>query len=227
MSSENRLTKPQRKWLSEFLATRPHHRYQVYTIDGGTRTIVIEWSEETNTIALDARTYIATKIKHKLVVVLRMSGHPLKDGRYTFDITPPQKYRSNTTLRGQVALDIPQNYAVVFPNNPVLVERKTTKTNGTKSTPTNNSIQQKLTLNAFAQTLQDINNKLTGVVKSIDELLELSRFEDIELPAIFITMLNSKDATRDEFMLAYQIFNSGGIESILNYINSIEQLRKL
>ncbi len=40
-------------------------------------------------------------------------------------------------------------------------------------------------------------------------------------------MLNSKDATRDEFMLAYQIFNSGGIESVLNYINSIEQLRKL
>lgn len=226
MGSENRLTKLQRKWLDEFLATRPHHRYRVYTIDGGTRTIEIEWSEVSNTIALDTHTYIATKIKHKLVVVLRLSGHPLKDGTYTFDITPPQKYRSGT-IQGQFALDIPQNYAVAFPNNPVVVKRKTTKISGNKSTTTNFPIQQQLTLNASAQTLQDINYKLTGVIKSIDELLKLSKFEDIELPAIFITILNSKNATRDEFILAYQIFNSGGIESILNYLDSIEQLRKL
>lgn len=227
MGSENQLTKPQHKWLSEFLATRPHHRYRVYTIDGGTRTIVIEWTEVSNTIALDARTYIATKIKHKLVVVLRLSGHPLKNGTYTFDVTPPQKYKSDDALQGQFTLDIPQNYTIVFPKNPVVVKRKTIKINDTKSTPTNDPIQQKLILNASAQTLQDINYKFTGVVKSIKELLELTKFEDIELPAIFITMLNSKNATRDEFMLARQIFNSGGIEPTLNYINSIEQLRKL
>lgn len=228
MNTCNQLSKPQRKWLEQFLSTRPHSNYRVYTIDGGTRTIDIAWrTEEANVIILDSNTYIAAKIKHNLVVTLRLSGHPLKDGKYTFDIIPPQKYKVDYTLYGQFTLDIPQNYVVNFPKNPVVVKRKVSRISATNIKQTDISIQQQLTLSCSTQTLQGINYKLTGVIQSEEELLRVSKVGNIELPTIIITMLNNKNATDDEFMLASESFKNGGLESVLNYIAIIEELREL
>ncbi|NJN07519.1 MAG: hypothetical protein HC815_05830 [Richelia sp. RM1_1_1] len=219
------LNKAQKKWICEFLSTRPNSRHQVYTIDNGTRTVNIEWYEKTNIIILDAHTYIATNIDHKLIVTLRMSGRPSKDGEYSFNISPPQKYQVSYNLNGQFALDIPTNYTVKFPKNPVII-RQNNSINNIKKTVKRIVRQQTLTLDKYTQRLQDINLSTKGNIKSKEELLEISTTSDIKLPKIIITMLINKNVSENELIIASQVYISGGVESVLDYLEMIELLRK-
>lgn len=223
MGKENQLNKKQRAWLDNFLSTRPYHHYRVYTILSGTRTIDIEWTEEANIALLPDNKYIATKIKHKIVVVLRFNGHPIKSGEYKYDIIPPQRY-SNYDLCGQLALDIPQHYEIKLPENPVIVKHKIRHTRnrnrGKKCTITTNvqPKQQKLTFPCRKLQEKGINEQ---------ELSHTSKVGNIELPTVLVNMLNDKGATESDFILTSIAFKDGGIEAALNYIDTIEQLRKL
>ncbi|BAZ18327.1 hypothetical protein NIES4071_102120 (plasmid) [Calothrix sp. NIES-4071] len=222
MGKENQLNKKQREWLNNFLATRPHHHYRVFTILAGTRTIEIEWTEEANRILLPDEKYIATKIKHTIKVVLRFSGHPIKSGEYKCDILPPQRY-TNYNLYGQLSLDIPQHYEIKFPENPVIVKHRIRRPKNrnkicrinAKSLETN---QQKLTFPSRKLQEKGINEQ---------ELSQTSKVGNIELPTVLINMLNEKGATESDFILTSIAFKDGGIEAALNYIDTIEQLRKL
>lgn len=222
MSNENQLNKKQREWLENFLSTRPHHHYRVFTILAGTRSIEIEWTEDANKILLPDDKYIATKIKHKIKVVLRFSGHPIKSGEYTFDILPPQRY-TNYDFTGQLALDIPQHYEIKFPENPVIVKHRIRRPKNrnkiclikAKSLETN---QQKLTFPSRKLQAHGIDEK---------ELSNTSKVGDIELPTVIINMLNDKGATESDFILTSIAFKDSGIEAALNYIDTIEQLRQL
>ncbi|OKH45284.1 hypothetical protein NIES2101_26610 [Calothrix sp. HK-06] len=221
MGKENQLNKKQREWLDNFLATRPHHHYRVFTILAGTRTIEIEWTEEANITLLPDDKYIATKIQHKIKVVLRFSGHPIKSGDYKCDVLPPQRY-TNYDLTGQLALDIPQHYEIKFPENPVIVKHrirhpknrnKICRINANKV-----SNQQKLTFPSRKLQEKGINEQ---------ELSQISKVGDIELPAVLVNMLNEKSATESDFILTSIAFKDNGIEAALNYIDTIEQLKKL
>lgn len=221
MGKENQLNKKQRAWLDNFLATRPHHHYRVYTILAGTRSIEIGWTEEANVTLLPGDKYIATKIKHNIKVVLRFSGHPIKSGEYKCDIIPPQRY-TNYNLSGQLALDIPQHYEIKFPENPVVVKHKIRHPKNRNRKCRVNTLtlsnQQKLTFPS---------RKLQEMGISGQELSHISKVGNIELPTILINMLNDKGATESDFILTSIAFKDGGIEAALNYIDTIEELRKL
>ncbi|BDA76063.1 hypothetical protein CAL7716_102290 (plasmid) [Calothrix sp. PCC 7716] len=224
---ENQLNKKQKEWLEEFLETRPYNHYRVYTTTAGTRTIEIEWREEASVTILDDHTYIATKIKHKLVVVLRFNGHPIKSGKYSFDITPPQRYSVEYTLEGQLALDIPQHYEIKFPENPVTVKHRIRKPKNRNRFERSLPAQQhKLTLDKGSQALQNLNYQATGAIKSEDELLQTRKIGNIRLPDSIMKMLQEKSATEEELMYCSILFNSGNVEAVLNYINQIEQFRE-
>lgn len=218
------LNKAQKAWLNEFLSTRPNNRFQVYTVDRGTRTVHIEWSEKSNIAILDSHTYIATNIQHKIIVTLRMSGNPIKDGEYSFIIKPPQKYRVSYTLRGQFTLDLHTNYIVRFPKNPIAVKRR----NLIKSDKNQSKRivqQQTLTLDKYTQKLQDVNYNKTKTIISKEELLKISATSDTKLPSVIISIFRDKNADEDEFMIATQAYISGGVKSVLDYLEVIEQLR--
>lgn len=216
------LNKVQKKWLNEFLSTRPNSNYQTYSIDKGTRTVDIQWREKTNIIILDANTYIATNIKHKLIVTMRMSGKFIKDGEYSFEITPPQKYRVNYNLSGQFTLNIPQNYLVKFPENPVTLKR-TKSTKAANKVPRRSVKQQTLTLDKFSLELQDINYLRTSTIESKETLLQISG--NINLPAVIIILLRERNATEEEIFIASQAFINGGIQSVLSYLEIMVHIR--
>lgn len=219
--AKNLLNKAQKKWLNEFLSSRPNSNYQTYCIDKGARTVDIQWREKTNIIVLDEKTYIATTIKHSLRVTMRMSGKFVKNGEYSFEITPPQKYRVDYNLSGQFTLDIPQNYLVKFPDNPVTVKRKSTKPANKKAQRTVK--QQSLTLDKFSLELQNINYQKTSAIESKETLLQVS--EDINLPTVIIALLRDWSATDEEIFITSQAFINGGIQSVLSYLEIMIKVR--